>query len=332
MTIKDGNISVRVSEFGQWFDCQQRWDFEYGGYYNGGRILVPRTLHTRLVDGTAYGEGAATWHATGDMDLAKQAVVDSYSKYCTELDKNNIPYTVEDLAEQIQDVYYTLERQASIAPKLSLTDPELELTCEFPEYRGITLTLIGHVDGFENVDGVRRIIEFKKRDRELWNPMIVHKSRQVLWYPVLYNSTTAHFCDEVIFDETITGPSNPVKYNQNGSVSKVQSCHWKDYENACKAAKQVPDPDVLEKLKNKRWHQRTYVPITPTKFHETQLEMLSAVEQFIDFLVAVRAPVRNPQKSRCPGCTFNEVCDVPTDHELIEALFNIKQGDRYAIG
>lgn len=326
------DMRVRVSQLNSWLQCQQRHDFEYVGYYHEGNILVPRMISSTLRDGQAFGIGAAHYHEHGDLGNAILEIGIFYSKEIEELVNLGVPVSEEDFQESMMEVMTSLERHAKLAPQIHIINPEFEMEVTFPEYRGVRITLVGHLDGV-HVDKYEHNypVEFKLRSQinDLW---MIYIMRQIRWYSVLYQHHTGTAPHGLIYDETIKGEYSPVKINNDGSVSKVQSCKLEDYLDACENINQKPDDKVIDSLKKKVLHQRHMIPLSDYELKNIANEIWSCVQQFIDFIVSKRMPVRDPNKAFCRNCAYRMICPNPEDTELAKAEFIVQKGNIYLEG
>lgn len=106
------------------------------------------------------------------------------------------------------------------------------------------------------------------------------------------------------------------------SESKDQLTTPDAYEQACLDAGIGPSTEVMEALEARRWQQRVPIFLTEREIDEAGEELVSLAQQ-VQALDAHRIyPVRDVRAQNCNGCRFREICNTPSDRELVDALFD----------
>ena len=176
-------------------------------------------------------------------------------------------------------------------------------------------------------DGRDWIVEFKLRGR-LQSFEQISLSRQTRWYAWAWHRHTGRPIAGVIVDERFNEHPAPVRFNKNGSVSKVQSCRPESYMAACQEHGQPADDEILAKLNAKPWGARHELLLDDRELQEAGWQLTSAASLIHQLDTGALFPVRNPSPARCPGCAYRDICADAQDTALIDALYERKSPKR----
>jgi hypothetical protein len=315
--------TISHSEIASVLDCQAKHDFSYVGAL-AGSALKPKTTAPLLRDGRAWGAAVAAYHADG-YEAALGALVDSLEEDAEEQRTAGLylPSEHEELRERLTEM---LEHYSTLTEPLALTRLEHELLVPIPSRTGLRRSsayrLLCKLDGIHvDEDGRTWIVEFKLRG-QLSPFEQISLSRQTRWYAWAWQEVTGTAPAGVITEERLKAIPKPVKINQDGSPSRVQTCTPEAYLAAFEGRPKRPDEDVLAALRAKVWQHRHPVLFRPEEIEEAGRQMVSAAAQVQQFDSGALYPIRNPSVMRCPGCAFQSICGQPSDTELVDALFN----------
>lgn len=327
-------MSVRLishSEASTLLDCQFKHAFSYTGQLTGD-ALKPKSTAPQLRAGAAWGAAVAAFHANaGDIDHAKAALEIRLSLDAAEQQQFGT-YDAEEHTELANHLLALVDDYALEAKPLSLTRPEHKLEVPIPSRTGKRASnryrLECYLDGVHtDEDGRDWIVEFKLRKR-LTDFELLAKARQTRWYAWAWRCETGRPIAGVIVEERLNALPAEMKFNKDGSPSKVQSCRPDTYRAAVAGCIDPPDSDVLAKLESKVWQKRTPFVLTDAELDEAgrQLASVGFLIQQLDS--GLLYPVRNPSPMRCPGCAFRDICVEPGDTELVDALFERRPAKR----
>lgn len=310
------------SELTKMQECSAAWDFQFG-YHLAGSSLRRREVPILLRDGKAWGAGVQALYSGDDPSYAMA--------YSLAYDFNQqLDNGLADLAEL--DRTYDFLRDLLIdyiagSEPLDLCETELELVVPLPGRSGGTSNKYffhGFLDGTElDEDGNRWIVEFKLRT-QLSSLDQITKSRQIRRYAWAYEREFGEPVIGVKLDERLKALPKPARILKSGKVShaKDQLTTARAYEAACYKQGEAPKPETSEALAQRRWQQRESVFLTPAEIEEAGEELVSLGKQVAQLDAGSLTPVRNPSRSRCPGCFYREICDDPKNTDLVEALFD----------
>lgn len=313
------------SEVSSALDCQVKHAFRYTGALTDGTVLKPKSATVPMREGRMWGRMVAAWHQTRTLEQVV-AVLNEALKDDAQMQRDAGLYIQADHDAVEEKMLALFAQYALDAEPLRLTSPELELLASIPSRTGRGNSSIYRLQTFFDgvcTDDMGRtfLVEFKLRNRLQPYELIV-KDRQIRWYAWAFQQATGVAPSGVILDERLNDLPSPVKLNQDGKPSKVQSCRPDDYINAWHGLAGEPDPDVLAKLRARKWQNRTTVIFRPDEIIEAGRQLTSAGRLIHMLDVGDLFPIRNPGQMRCPGCAYREVCMTPGDRELVDALFD----------
>jgi hypothetical protein len=319
------------SEVSAALDCQVRHAFSYTGLLTDGDALTPKSVAPKLRAGRAWGRAVAAWHENHGPQAQEHAIT-AMAEALSLDEAEQREHGVFD-----QDEFDTLNRHLcdlladymATAEPIPLSRPEHELQVPIPSRTGVrnstVYQLLCYLDGIHvDAEGRDWIVEFKLRG-QLQPLELIAKARQLRWYAWAWRKETGRPVAGIISEERLDAVPAEVRLNQNGSLSKVQSCRPDAY-----VAAGGDDLDVLAKLEAKRWQQRHPFVLTERELDEAGKQLASAGSLIHQLDTGALYPVRNPSPMRCPGCAYRDVCTDPGDVALVDALFvrDIPKRDR----
>lgn len=318
--------SLSHSELSTLFDCPAAHDFAYVGTLVGGGALVPKTAPLLLRQGRAWGAAVAAWHATGDVMVARQAALDALDEDAREQQAHGL-YLPDEHAQVQKRLVLLLAEYVRLAERLPLDRPEHELHVPIPSRtrtrRSNRYALRCFIDGV-HVDEAGRtwLVEFKLRG-QLTPSALIALGRQTRWYAWAWREQYGVEPAGVIVDERLRDTPKPARRLQNGRAShdKAQATTPELYDALCAETETEPDPEARRAFAARRWQAQTRVLFRADELDEVGAELVSAARLVHQYDVGLLRPVRNPSRSRCPGCRFRDVCPDPTNAELVAALF-----------
>lgn len=308
---------ISHSEVSSLLTCQHRWDMSYGDQL-AGSSLKPKAVSSTLHDGRAWGAGVAAYDSGASLDGAVVEMTDTLDRDAERLRQFGIfdPVAYEESLALLTELltHYSEENEPMGIERL-----EEEIIVPIPSRSGLRdsnrYRLQLFLDGTTTErDGVW-LVENKLRG-QLSSLLMISLSRQIRWYAWAYRKKFGVEPAGVIVNERLKKVPGEVKFNKNGSLSKVQTCTVDAYRAAG-----GDDEDVIAKLAGKDWQRRERVFLTTEEIDEAGRQLVSAGQQIRDFDSADRYPVRNPSPMFCGGCQFKDICPNPRDTELVEALF-----------
>lgn len=314
---------ISQSEAASLLDCQAQHDFRYVGQLVGS-ALTPKSTAPLLREGRAWGRAVATWHAatgTAEERAGEAGAALFHSLHGdAEAQREAGLYVAEEHEETLARLTPMLAHYAETAEPLALTSPEAEIDVPIPSRGGRRRSnayhLLCRLDGIHvDPDGRIWIVEFKLR-KQLSSLAQIALSRQVRWYAWAYRERYGSEPAGVIVDERLNAVPAPVKLNQDGRPSAVQSCTLDAYTRA-----HGRDPAVLDRLRAKQWQRRERVLLRPDEFAAVGRQLVTVARMVRELESGRFFPVPNPSPMRCPGCAFRDICPNPGDVELVDALF-----------
>lgn len=324
--------SISHSEVSTLLSCQAAHDFKYVGQL-AGSALRPKATAPLLRDGRAWGAGVAAWHQTGNVTLARSALLASLDEDVAEQRAHGL--WLPDADREARGLLVALlSHYARTAERLPIDRLEHEIDVPIPSRTGRgrsnTYRLLYFVDGVHvDDDGRVWLVEFKLR-RQLTAFEQVVLSRQIRWGAWAWRQQTGRDIAGVIVDERLKAQPTPVKLNKDGTPSKVQTCELDLYVAAWIERGEQPDEDVVARLAAKRWQARHPVVFRPGELDEAGRQLVSAAQQIRAFDAGALYPIRNPSPRACGGCQFRQICPAPDDVELVDALFERRPAKRDA--
>ena len=315
--------NLSVSEAAALFDCSWRHDLSYGDQL-AGSALVPRDVPVLLREGKAWGRGVAALHAgwgsTTQLVDAADAIRASIREDAVEREALGL-YDPEHEAEVAERLLAVLAHYYASTEPLPIHHPETHLLMALPatQRHSNRYRLEVYLDGLHDDAYGTWVVEYKWRSPRsgLADYEVLVLQRQLRWYAWAWREHTGVEPTGVIVDERIGEPPSEVRYNQDGSVSKVQSCTPEAYVDAGGA-----HPETLERLYAKQWQARRRITFRPGELDWAgrELRTLARLVQLYDS--GQLAPVRNPNPRNCRGCPFRAICQDPWDSELVDALYS----------
>lgn len=112
------------------------------------------------------------------------------------------------------------------------------------------------------------------------------------------------------------------------SHAKDQVTTPESYLDACKRADVEPVPETLEAIANRRWSQRHPIFLSDHEVAESGDELVSLGRQVAAIDSGQVYPVRNVKPQNCNGCRFREICNDPSDSDLVDSLFTRRPAKR----
>ena len=320
---------LSVSESATLLDCSWRWDLSYGGHL-AGSALTPHETPMLLREGRAWGRAMAALHSAWDRTHhlvdAEQAIRESIREDAEDRERYGLvdPKAEEQVLELLMAClhhYYS----ATYRNPLPLFGAETHLVMALPaaQRHSNRYRLEVYLDGLhEDQHGVW-VVEFKWRRSRLPDYELVARERQLRWYGWAWREHLGREICGVILDERLGIAPEPVRFNADGRLSKVQSCTPEAY-----LAAHGRDQIVLEKLHAKQWQARRRITFRPGELDWAgqELRSLARLVQMHDS--GQLAPVRNPNQRNCGRCRFRAICDDPWDRDLVDALYERKPPKR----
>lgn len=259
-------------------DCPLKWDFSYGGNLLGFSIKS-RDPNVYLRRGRAWGLAVAKWHLTGDVLAAGREIITALDEDAAKQDAAGT-YDPEAHAELLALLNGCLADYAANAGRITgYHSPEHEITVRIPGRHGgksSRYRLVVKLDALATGIGGTYIVEHKYRG-QLSTLEDIMRARQFRWYAWAHREQTGEEIRGVIVDERLAEIPSPVRFNTDGSVSRVQSCNPGDYLAAFAA---VPEGEAaLAKngrvLKTQTCHPRVYVAACDAVRQEIDEEVLA---------------------------------------------------------
>jgi len=318
---------ISVSETGTLLDCSWRWDLGYGGHL-AGHALSPHDTAPPLREGRAWGRGMAALHSHYDLTThlvdAEEAIRASIAEDAAERERYGLLDPIAE-REHVTRLLGCLHHYYAIGELLPLHHPELHLICPLPapqrHYNRYRLEC--YLDGLHDDPHGTWLVEFKWRMSRVQDYELAARQRQLSWYGWAWREHLGRDITGVILDERLGQMPAEVRLNQNGQVSKVQSCTPEAYTAAGGS-----NPDVLEQLRAKLWQARRRIIFRPGELDWAGQELRTVARLIQQYDSGKLAPVRNPNERNCRGCRFRAICDDPWDVELVDALYERKPPKR----
>jgi hypothetical protein len=318
---------LSYSEVSTALTCQARHDFAYVGQL-AGDALKPRTVSVPMREGRAWGHAVAAYHsevlrtdglAIGHMELDKALDED------VDEQRSAGVYLPDEHQAMAAKLHAILDHYAATTDPLPTDRPEHEFDVALPSRGGSRRSnryrLTAYIDGIHTDDEGREwLVEYKLRKQ------LTPFAQIALWPQLRFYAWAAREAlgvnpVGVIVDECLNEAPGEPAINADGRPSKRQSCTLDAYLAACRESKHQPHDDVVEKLTAKRWHQRHPIIFGPGEFEETERQLVSAARLIQQLDTGELFPIRNPSRAHCPGCAYRDICAVPTDRDLTDALF-----------
>jgi hypothetical protein len=315
-----GHRDLSVSEATTLLDCSWRWDLGYGGHL-AGDALRPRDVPLLLREGRAWGRAMAAYHSNWDrtdsLVLARVAIAESLNEDAEQQRVAGL-YDPEPERATFETLDACLTHYHHLGDPLPLHGAETHLLVALParERHSNRYRLECYLDGLhEDQHGVW-VVEFKWRASRLQAFELAARQRQLRWYAWAWREFLGREPVGVILDERLGIAPSPVRLNQNGRPSKVQSCTPEDY-----AAAGGQDPDVRERLEAHRWQARRRLTFRPGELDQAGWELRSLARLTHQHDTGALTPVRNPNERNCNRCRYGAICDDPFDRDLVDALY-----------
>jgi hypothetical protein len=312
--------SISHSEAAVLLDCQAKHDFAYVGQL-AGTAIKPIATHLRLREGKAWGRAMAAYHSGIHELTPYQQILASLAE-----DAQEMLIEPEEMEETRTRLFALLDDYASECSSLMIDQLELELDVQIPSRNGKRASTLYRFSGF--IDGVKRepggdwLAEFKLRG-QLSSVEQVAFMRQTRWYAWGYEQQTGRSVAGVIVDERLNQVPKPARILQNGSPShaKDQATTPGLYAAACREHGIEPNAETLAALASRRWQERHTIFLTRTEIEEAGKQLTSVARLAGQFDSGLLYPVRNPSQFRCPACAYRDICNTPTDADLVDALY-----------
>jgi hypothetical protein len=294
--------SLSYSEVSTAATCTARWDFSYGGRL-AGNTLKARHVLPILRDGRAWGAGVAAYHA-GSSNLL--GLFDGVEAMRSSIDAD-LNFMID--SGVATDATFTergnaLSRlEAMLRHYVDLTDPLGNLTRQEDDI----------VVPVPSRTGARGKLQPR------W---LVELLRQFRWYAWARQRETGRKVVGILVDERLNAVPNPPRILKDGTVSndKRQFTTGPLYLEACRAAGQDPDPEMVMNLQGRIWQQRVPILFRPGELEEAGRELPSAAIDIRDLDSGFKWPTRNASERTCGGCRFRRICNDPYG-ELVDELF-----------
>lgn len=226
--------TISDSEIGTLLACPARWDFRYGGRIAG--TCVDR-LHPALMlrEGKAWGAAVAAFHGepgpvpVPPLHLARKALREALAEDAKAQVEAGVYLDVEHAALLLKLDAILAHYATTSGRRLHVIATEVELRVPLPGGE----VFHGFIDALARDDNGRLwIVEFKLRDNLTTFADIVRmpQTRRYAWaWGVLHPDDPIV---GVIVDERVNGYPAEVRFNNDGTPSKVQSCSPDEYAAA----------------------------------------------------------------------------------------------------
>jgi hypothetical protein len=313
---------LSVSESSTLLDCPWRHALAYTGQLTDGDALAPKTTPLLLREGKAWGRAMAalhgSWNRTTQRVDAVQAVRASLAADAEQRGRAGI-YDPDAEATTERHVLAVLDHYISLTEPLPLHHPERHLILPLPaaERHSNRYRLEVYLDGLHDDEWGSWVVEFKWRASNLIDFEIATFDRQLRWYAWAWREHLGIEPVGVILDERIGEEPSPVRFNQDGRVSKIQSCTPEAY-----MAAGGDDLMVATKLSNKQWQARRRITFRPGELDWAGRELRTVARLVHMYDNGQLAPMRNANPRNCRGCRFRAICADPFDRELVDALYD----------
>jgi hypothetical protein len=314
------------SEIGTLLECPAKHGFAHGNL--AGFPIEAKVKPIKLRQGTAWGRAVAVFHSLvhdrgveaagqeGARQLEASLAADAAAAEAAGT------YDAEEHQEILANMLPLFSYYCVTTTPLMLTRMENEVTLPI----GNGWAYRARFDGIHtDPDGNLWLVEFKFREDLTPYEQIV-LWRQLRWYALAYQAEAGVPIYGVIVDEGHNTKMGEIKYNKDGKVSAIQTCTLEDYLTACRTRNTVPNENTVRRLTTKKWHARHEIHFRPDELEEALEEIMSTARLIWMYENGTLLPIRNPGRSRCPGCQYNIICPNPKDSRLRDALY---QPNRY---
>jgi hypothetical protein len=312
---------LSVSESGTLLDCSWRHALAYTGALTGGQALVPRETPMLLREGKAWGRAMAALHGAWDQTThlvdAEQAARESIREDAAERERWGLADPEAERAA-LELVLGCLHHYYTTAELLPLFGAETHLVMSLPaqQRHSNRYKLEAYLDGLHADEHGTWVVEFKWRASRLQDYELAARQRQLRWYAWAWQEHTGRAITGVILDERLGQVPEPVRLNQDGRVSRVQTSTPEAYQAAGGR-----DPEVLEKLRLKVWQARRRIVFREHELEQAGWELRSLARLVQLYDSGQLAPIRHAHERNCRGCRFRSICDDPFDRDLVDSLF-----------
>jgi hypothetical protein len=311
--------------------CWAQWDFKYGGRL-AGDTLKPKELAPKLSDGRAWGAAVAAWHQHSDELLASHyahtALIASFTADYQAMLAAGVPVDRAALLAQQDRLHEMLDHyMASCEPLPNLTRLEEQVIVPIPSRGGQRAStryrFLFYPDGFTIIDGQRWLVEFKLRD-QLQKLELMQKAPQYRWYSWGIEKRDGKPIMGILIDERLNEVPKPARINKGDKVShaKDQITTPELYVEACHAHGEVPKPEIVDHLRQRRWQHREPIPFRPSELKEAGEELVSAAKLIRDLDSGELAPMRHAKTTTCNFCRFKTICPNPQDRTMVDLEFD----------
>ena len=313
---------LSVSESSALLDCPWRHALAYTGQLTGGTALVPKTTPLLLRKGKAWGRGLAAlyggWDRTTQRTDAEQAIRSSLTEDAEQRGRAGI-YDPDAEAATERHLLAVLDHYISLAEPLPLHHPECHLILPLPaaQRHSNAYRLEVYLDGLHDDEWGSWVVEIKWRESNLIDFEVATLDRQLRWYAWAWREHLGIEPVGVILDERIGEVPSPVRYNQDGRVSKIQSCTVEAYLHAG-----GQDLMVAERLSSKTWQARRRITFRPHELDWAGRELRTVARLVHMYDNGQLVPMRNANQRNCRGCRYRTICADPFDTELVDALYD----------
>lgn len=313
------------SELVSMHSCEYQHSFRYVGNLTGGQALQPKRIYVTLREGRAWGAGVAAWHHTADHAQALAALNASLESDADDLRDHGFFDAQEHLLLSDR-LGVMLDHYIGSTERLALVVKEYEVLVPIASRTGRRASsryqLHGFLDGVAEDDHGEWIVEFKLR-KQLSSLEHIALSPQLRRYAWAWREKTGRQPAGIVIDERLNAAPKPPRILKNGSVStaKDQLCTADEYITACLRTGTEVDHEVVDSLASRKWGERHRIFLSEREIDEAGAHLVSSAQALHALESGERAPVRNPDPRRCPGCAFREICNDPADVDLVDALF-----------
>jgi len=344
------------------YECQAKHAFAYTGHLTGGVVLEPHAPAARLRAGRAWGRGVAEFHRVGVNDtrinplcseaglfqqrymIALRALNESLDEDVAAMREHGFYDDAEhhDMNLRLADILW---HYAQTAEPLQISDPEFELLLPIPSRsgRGVSnrYAFEGRLDGIAAQDARLWLVEYKLRD-QLSDYESIARGRQYRRYVWAAERQLGVRIAGIIVDERLSVAPKPARWVKakrkgEGIDGRVPS-HAKDqlttstlYAEACLEADVLIDRDTFDSLHARKWQARHRIILRRSEIEEAGRELVSAAQYIAQLDSGALFPVRNPAPWRCGGCAFKSICNDPSDREVVEANFDLREPKRLRV-
>lgn len=256
------------------------------------------------------------------------------------------PIEHHDMAIRIGDALW---QYASTAEPLTITDAEFRLDLPIPSRTGLRLSnrysFEGYLDGLAVLDGRLWLVEYKFRD-SLSHFEDVANEPQYRRYVWAAERQLGVPIAGILVDERLSfapkparwvkakrkgegvGPLDEKGYGRTASHAKDQLTTEALYREVCEESGEPVNEETAAALRARHWQKRHKLMFRRRELDDAGLDLVSAAQMIGQLDSDALPAVRNRSSWRCRGCWFKSICNDPTDLEVVEANFDLREPKR----